>query len=263
MSHIAQRRFGQNFLIDKNIVKKIVNQADIKPDEVVIEIGPGQGAMTSLLAQKAKRVIAIELDKDLIQTLNELSVANPAISIVYGDALKCYPVIVNELGTNQYLVVANIPYNITSILIKMILQVTPHTSRAVLMVQKEVAQRLVSGPGEMSLLSLSVQLYAKVKKCFDVSSASFRPRPNIQSAVVQLSPVKTNVQTYDPEKILSLARCGFAKKRKLLVSNIAEGTSLLRQDIIDAMERCGVQSTARAQDLSVQQWIELTHQLLD
>ncbi|MEK7103703.1 MAG: rRNA adenine dimethyltransferase family protein, partial [Patescibacteria group bacterium] len=132
MGHIAQRRFGQNFLIDRNIAKKIVKQALIEPNETVIEIGPGQGAITVLLSEQAKKVIAIELDRNLIQGLQHLAGEHSNVSIIEGDALKCYQSVVNEIGKKPYLVVANIPYNITSAIIRTILTTTPPASRAVL-----------------------------------------------------------------------------------------------------------------------------------
>ena len=263
MGHIAQRRFGQNFLIDRNIAKKIVKQALIEPNETVIEIGPGQGAITVLLSEQAKKVIAIELDRNLIQGLQHLAGEHSNVSIIEGDALKCYQSVVNEIGKKPYLVVANIPYNITSAIIRTILTTTPPASRAVLMVQKEVAQRMVSKPGDMSLLALSVQLYGDVRKCFDVAPGSFSPAPSVTSAVIEIVPYQKNIHAdIDREAVLSIARGAFAKKRKLLASNLADTTLHNKNEIIEILRSCSVNGNARAQDLSVKQWTLLTSKLV-
>ncbi len=262
MAHIAQRRFGQNFLTDKNIAKKIIKQAEIADNETVIEIGPGQGAITVLLSEVAKKVFAIELDRNLIQGLEALAGVHRNISIIPGDALKCYEEVVRRIGRDPYLVVANIPYNITSAIIRTILTTTPVASRVVLMVQKEVAQRMVSKPGDMNLLALSVQLYGDVRKCFDVAPGSFSPQPNVMSAVIEITPhKKNNISEMDPEKILSIARGAFAKKRKLLASNLAETTSHPKSEIVEILTRCAIPTNARAQNLSVKQWAQLCEEL--
>lgn len=262
MAHIAQRRFGQNFLTDKNIAKKIVKQAAIAPNETVIEIGPGQGAITVLLSKEAKKVIAIELDRDLIQGLMALTGEHENITIVSGDALERYGEVVADINADPYLVVANIPYNITSAIIRTILTTTPPTSRAVLMVQKEVAVRMTARPGDMSLLALSVQLYGAVSKCFDVAPGSFVPRPSVTSAVVEIVPHAFSPKpVVHPEVILSLARGAFAKKRKLLASNLAETTTHEKQEIVEVLRTCGIADNVRAQDLSVSNWIDLARAL--
>lgn len=258
MAHTAQRRFGQNFLIDANIAKKIVKAAQLQPSETVVEIGPGKGALTRLLADTAREVIAIELDRTLNETLEQLVAEHPTIKIVHGDALKVYGGVVKKC--DQFVVVANIPYNITASLIRMFLETKPTASRIIIMVQKEVATRMTAKVGDMSLLALSVQLYADVRRCFDVSPSAFRPRPKVWSSVVEIVP-HTLVADIDPEEVLAVARIAFSKKRKLLASNLAGEMDVSRDEIIAAMTYSGVQHNARAQDLSINQWRTLAKAL--
>ena len=207
MKHKAKKSLGQNFLQSKAIINRILKTAKVTSKDHVIEIGPGLGILTEELAKHAKKTTAIELDKDLIPTLKE----NPAlkkVEIVNADALLFKPP-----KTIKYKVVANIPYYITSPLITAFLtQKNPPTSMT-LLVQKEVAKKIIADPPE-SILALQTQLYSKPKLAFGVPAKHFKPKPKVDSAVIHLETLTKSKRPKNPTKILELAKLAFSQKRK-------------------------------------------------
>ena len=251
-----KKSLGQNFLKNEMIADEIVAAADLSKKDTVLEIGPGAGILTQRLTKIAGQVFAVEKDFDLVDKLRR-GMGQKNLKLIHQDALWFDP---SLLG--NFKIVANIPYNITSAIIRTILIATPPASRAILMVQREVAQRMIAKAGDMNLLALSVQLYGNVRKCFDVAPGSFTPRPNVTSAVIEITHfTKNNDNRFDPEIVLSFARIAFAKKRKLLASNLAESTPHSKSEIVIILESCGIRANARAQDLSVRQWIDLASKL--
>lgn len=182
---------GQNFLTDRNVLNNIVQRAHVGLTDTVVEIGAGTGNLTELLARKAGRVIAIEIDRDLIPVLEKRCSAYPNVEIVKDDA-RAFDPESYELQPGGYCVVANIPYNITSMIIRKFLEETPRPSRMVLLIQKEVAERICAHPPHMSIMALSVQYFATPKILFPVSRNCFTPRPAVDSAVIEIA-VKNSV----------------------------------------------------------------------
>ena len=261
---------GQNFLTDKNILKKIIEHACIKRTDTVVEIGAGTGNLTELLAQKAKRVIAIEIDRDLIPLLQERCAPYDNVEIVKDDARAFNPKRYT-LNPKRYLVVANIPYNITSFIIRKFLEEDPQPARLLLLIQKEVAQRICAKPPHMSMLALSVQYFALPKILFPVSRNSFSPKPAVDSAVIEivLRPSVIPSEVRSPDGALNVEQdsffraitAGFSSKRKLLSSNLAKSYALPREKILELFTDAEINPTARAQELSLEQWMLLTEKI--
>jgi 16S rRNA (adenine1518-N6/adenine1519-N6)-dimethyltransferase len=230
----AKKSLGQNWLVNEGVLDRIVQAASVDPGDTILEIGPGQGALTGRLAATGAKVIAVEKDRRLIETLKEQFSTFPNVQIIEGDVLKLEPSAYG-LTPDSYKVVANIPYYLTSHLIRLILESWPSPTLAVLMVQEEVAHRMMAKPPEMNLLALSVQLYATPEIIMKVSRGSFRPIPNVDSAVVRLTPHTANRE--EAEKILTLAKQFFSHKRKQM--------------------KTGPNPSARPQELSLEDWKRL------
>lgn len=251
----AKKQFGQNFLKDKGIVQKIVKAAEIVPGETVLEIGPGTGILTEALVAAGARVIAVEADRDLISPLREKF--GDAIELVEGDVISLHHSVTQPLhdSSRPYKLVANIPYNITSKILETFLASKTPPTRMVLMVQLEVADRIAAAPPDMSLLSVVCQAYADVKKVFNVSRTAFKPSPNVDSAVVRLD---LRVEpAIDPEKIIRLAKIGFSSRRKQLHRNLMGSNIATSAAVKEALTKIGLPPEARAETLSVHNWIQL------
>ncbi|CAN5384919.1 16S rRNA (adenine(1518)-N(6)/adenine(1519)-N(6))-dimethyltransferaseRsmA [soil metagenome] len=264
-----KKSLGQNFLIDESHLARIVTAADLKPDDTVLEIGPGFGVMTRQLAAKAGRVIAVELDDRLITILRAQFATQPKVSIVHGDILELNP---SELiagapsATSQsalptpqsYKVVANLPYYITSAVIRHLLEAVNPPRLAVLMVQKEVAERICAEPGDMSLLAVSVHFYARPTIVHHVPASAFYPRPKVDSAVLRLDIFPERpVADIAAEQFFRVARAGFSQKRKQLLNTISAGLHLPKPSVADMLERAGIDPKRRAETLSIAEWGQL------
>ncbi len=247
----AKKSLGQNFLVNEGVLDRIIVAADISPTDTIVEVGPGTGALTRRLAATGATVIAIEKDRRLIEPLRDEFAQTPNVSIIEGDILDlhAYPF---TLTPSAYKVVANIPYYLTSHLIRLMLESWPSPSLAILMVQYEVAQRMLATPPDMNLLALSVQLYATPSIVMRVSPGSFRPMPDVDSAVVSLKLVAVRGEERERNKqILALAKPAFGQKRKQLTATIAAET----------LARAGITPTVRPQELSVEEWRRLAASL--
>lgn len=265
----AKKSYGQNFLVDRNVVGKIIAAAEIVPGEAVLEVGPGTGALTAALVAAGARVTAVEADRDLIPALREKF--GDSIDLIQGD-IQSY-----TLPPTRYKLIANIPYNITSELIHRFLTVDHPPARMVLMVQREVADRMAARPPDMSLLSVACQLYAEVARVANVPAGAFRPIPKVDSAVVRLDvrayPLLTPpwqgenrdgsgvdegvAEVIDAERIIRLAKAGFSSRRKQLHGNLAGAGLATSADAKAALVALGLPATARAENLSVHNWIRL------
>ncbi len=256
----AKKSLGQNFLINPHIVDKIISAAELTPDDTVLEVGPGTGNITKKLAEKARRVIAVEKDHRLIEQLEKTFKNFPNVEVVEGDILKLKIETFNEnwkLEIGNYKVVANIPYYITSHLLRNILENWPQLKLIVLTIQKEVAQRITAKPPHMNLLALSVQYYAEPKIIGFISKNNFRPVPKVDSAIIRLS-VKSKAQnTKQTEELFQIVRAGFSEKRKQLAAVLSKKLKLDKEKVKTALENLGISSTARAENLSLEQWIKL------
>ena len=250
---------GQNFLISEKVLEKILKAANLKPEDVVLEIGPGIGTLTKELAKRVEKVIAIEKDKKMIEILKELleceNVKN--IKIIEGDILK----IENwKLKIeNSYKVVANLPYYITSPVIRMFLEAKSKPSEMVLMVQKEVAQRIIAQPPDMNLLAVSVQFYTKPEIVSYVSKESFWPRPKVDSAIIKIIPRRSAFGSASfCERFFRIARAGFSQPRKQLANSLAKGLKLEKEVVQTWLEKNKILPQRRPETLTVKNWIKLT-----
>lgn len=269
-----KKSLGQNFLVDEQHLDRVVAAADLTVDDTVIEIGPGLGALTRRLAAMAGRVIAVELDDRLITVLRAQFATQSHVSIVHGDILKLDPVdllaeaaLVNQKSKienvrpespKSYKVVANLPYYITSAVIRHLLEASVPPSLAVLMVQKEVAERICAAPGDMSILAVSVQFHAQPQIVHQVPATAFYPRPKVDSAVLRLEvfpqPVVTAVA---PELFFRVVRAGFSQKRKQLLNTISAGLHLSKDEAAAALDRAEIDPKRRAETLSLAEWGQL------
>jgi 16S rRNA (adenine1518-N6/adenine1519-N6)-dimethyltransferase len=252
----ANKRLGQNFLIDPNIVRKIIALAELNPETSVLEIGPGRGILTDALARAAGHVVAVELDPLLYRLLRERQAEWPNVELVREDALA-YPVERLPVGT---VVVANLPYYISTPLLFRLLDCRTRFPRMVLMLQDEVADRLVAKPdsSDYGVLSVMAQYAAEITKAFKVSAHCFRPRPEVGSAVALLRTKEHAPLTSQEETLFAaLVKAAFAHRRKILVNSLRdEGYD--HQRVIGALEGIGVSPQARAETLSLEQFIRLT-----
>ncbi len=256
----AIKRLGQNFLIDPNIVRKIVALADITSNDSALEIGPGRGALTDVLCKTAGQVTAVEIDPRLHDYLAERQAEWPNLTLVLADALV-YPVERMPVGT---IVVANLPYYISTPLLFRLLDQRDRFPRLVLMLQNEVADRLVAKPGssDYGVLSVMAQYAAEITKAFRVSAQCFRPRPEVGSAVVLLQTRSQRELSPEEEpQFASFVKAAFAHRRKTLVNSLKdEGYDQTR--IIGALERLTLSLSVRAEVLSLEQLIQLTRAIV-
>jgi 16S rRNA (adenine1518-N6/adenine1519-N6)-dimethyltransferase len=255
----AKKSLGQNFLKDDAVLHRIVENANLSVDDVVIEIGPGHGVLTELLAQKCKKVIAIELDNRLIETLQNKFRSTNNVEIIHGDILK---INLPNLVKN-YKVVANLPYYITSPVIRLFLETQYPPQEMILMVQKEVAERICAQAGKMSILAISVQYYAKPEYLFTVPKESFEPMPKVESAVIRIMNHESRIMNNKEEtkKIFRIVRAGFSAKRKTLVNNLSNGLSIDKKEIEEKLIVLGFSKNTRAQELGVENWNKLVKML--
>ena len=258
----AKKSLGQNFLKDDAVLQRIIESANLSKNDVVIEIGPGQGVLTELLAQKCKKVIAIELDDRLIEMLRNKLRNKENVEIIHDDILKInLPEIVisHQSSVTGYKVIANIPYYITAPIIRLLLETKIPPSEMILMVQKEVAERICAKAGGMSILAVSVQYYAQPEYLFTVPKTAFDPMPKVDSAVIRI--VTSNQQPVISKKnnrdFFRVVRAGFSAKRKTLVNNLANGLQLDKKTVEEKLIAFGFSKNTRAQELGVEDWQKL------
>ncbi len=253
-----KKSLGQNFLIDDGAAARIVAAAELSAVDVVLEVGPGLGALTRYLAGAADRVVAVELDQRLIPVLLHTLAAYANVKIVHGDILQLDPA---EFVPPAYKVVANIPYYITSALLRHLLEADVRPALMVLAVQEEVARRIVARPGDMSLLAVSVQFYGRPRIVTRLKAGAFFPRPKIDSAVVQIDlrpELKAFPTVVDVDLFFQLARAGFGQRRKQLRNALAHGLGCQREEVDAALKAAGIDPRRRAETLSIDEWVALT-----
>lgn len=252
----AIKRLGQNFLIDPNIVRKIVSAAALGPNDPVLEIGPGRGILTAALCESACHVTAIEIDPRLHSYVSKHQAGLPNLDLVLGDAML-YPIENLPQGT---VVVANLPYYISTPLLFRLLEHRVRLPRMILMLQEEVANRLIATPGtpDYGMLSVMVQYAAAITKVFKVSPNCFRPRPEVGSAVVQLRTKKDGeLPLHDEPRFAAIVKGAFAHRRKTLVNSLRD-EGYPQETVLEALHRLSLSATARAEVLSVDDFIGLT-----
>ncbi len=258
-----KKSLGQNFLTNDDVIERIVDSSEIE-NSVVIEIGPGEGILTEALSSTAGKVIAVELDDRLIPQLEERFGDYDNVVIVHGDILhmNVEELISQYVTDGKYKVVANIPYYITAPIIRLFLELSQSPQEIVLMVQKEVAERLSAEPGQMSLLAVSAQYYADVKYLFTVGKEDFNPVPKVDSAIIQLKIKKEVSKNEDTKDFFRVVKIGFSAKRKTLSNNLANGSHLDKKDIESVLLSLELKNNVRAQELSIEQWQELSQKII-
>lgn len=251
------KSLGQNFLSDPNILSRIVYMAGVTRSDRVLEIGPGLGSLTRSLAACAQSVTAVEIDKKLFPVLSSIMAGFPNVHLIRGDMLELSPKdIMQEPG---YLVVANIPYYITSALIRHLLESTCQPARIVLTVQNEVAQRICASDGDYNLLGLSVQVYGKPEIVMKIPSGAFYPPPKVDSAVVRISLYSDPVIPMgDLDQFFALIKAGFSQKRKTLRNSLAGGLRKQPAAIESWLRFHGIDPMRRAETLALEEWQTLT-----
>ncbi len=241
---------GQNFLTCNNIVTDIIKAAELKPTDFVLEVGPGKGILTEALVKAVPRgkVLAIEKDPRMVNLLREKFANIKNLEIIEGDILAHLPTVNSQLTAKKYKVVANIPYYITSYLLRTFLETKDQPELMVLMVQKEVAERILARDGKESLLSISVKVYGEPKIIKKVPASCFYPKPKVDSAILKISDIsKRFFKTVNEKEFFKLVKKGFSQKRKLLKNNLGLSET---QGLIE----CGATEKARAEDLSIKNW---------
>ncbi|ACZ38274.1 16S rRNA (adenine(1518)-N(6)/adenine(1519)-N(6))-dimethyltransferase RsmA [Sphaerobacter thermophilus] len=249
------KALGQNFLHDTRIVQRIAEVADLGPDDLVVEVGPGLGILTRELARRAGTVIAVELDTRLADHLRE-SLELENVRIVEGDILDLN--LAELAGKRPYHVVANLPYSVAAAVIEHVLESDHRPGRMVVMVQREVAERIVARPPEMSVLAVAVQFYAVPRIAFRVGPGAFVPRPRVDSAVLRLD-INPNPPLSGAERaaFFTLVRAGFSQRRKRLANALADALDLPKSVVGERLTAAGIDPDRRAETLSVEEWLAM------
>ena len=261
-----QKRFGQNFLIDTHVLDKIIDSAQITKDDFVLEIGPGIGTMTQYLACAARKVVAVEIDKALIPILEDTLSEYDNVDVINQDVLKVdIKSLAKEKNNGKPIkVVANLPYYITTPIIMGLFESGVPIDSITIMVQKEVADRMQTGPGskDYGALSLAVQFYATAKVILNVSATCFMPRPNVDSAVIKLTRHKEpTVNVADEKLMFKIIRASFNQRRKTLVNGLKNSPELSfsKEQIVKAIEKIGKPETIRGEALTLEEFAELAN----
>lgn len=260
------KRLGQNFLIDKQVIKKVIRTANLQSKDVVLEIGPGTGVLTQEIAKTAKKVIAVEKDPNMCEILKQALRDFKNVKIVNKDILKNYEL---RIMNYEYKVVANLPFYITAPVIRKFLESKNPPKEIILIIQKEVAQRICAKPPKMSILALSVQFYAKPKIISYISKKSFRPIPKVDSAIIKITPCVKPSLAQNKDKFFRIVKAGFSHPRKQLANNLANGLALSlpnglklnKEKVNDLLSKNNIQPTQRAETLTINDWIKLSNML--
>lgn len=251
-----KKSLGQNFLIEPSGLRKVLSAAELQGDEQVLEIGAGLGSLTVLLAQNAREVIAIEIDQTLFPALQEAISQYKNVKTIHGDILDLD--LTNLLNDEPFVVVANIPYYITSAIIRKLLEAQKRPTHMVLTIQKEVAERIIARDGKMSLLALSVQIYGKPELVATIPAGAFYPAPDVDSAVLKLSLYeRALIEDANSDIFFKLATAGFSQKRKTLRNSLAAGLGISTQKSEALLAKAQIQPTRRAETLNLQEWQQL------
>lgn len=247
------KSLGQNFLIDPAALERIVAAAEVTPQAAVLEIGPGLGSLTRHLAKTARRVVAVEIDRHLLPVLTDVLAEWQNVRVVHGDIMKLDPAeLMDETG---YLVVANIPYYITSALIRRLLEARLKPGRVVLTVQKEVAERICALPGDLSLLALGVQVYGSPRIVQQIPAGAFYPPPKVDSAVARVDLYPQPLIPVDRlDDFFRLAKAGFSQKRKTLRNSLSAGLRMSAEAAGEMLAAAGIDPRRRAETLNLDEW---------
>ena len=255
MIHRPKKSLGQNFLKDQSALRAMVSASEITSKDTVLEIGPGKGALTSKLLETGAEVIAIEKDRDLIEPLNEKfskEIKNKQFSLVCDDILQ---IDLKKLKLKNYKLVANIPYYITGEILKKFLETEKSPQKITLLVQKEVAERIVAKNGKESVLSISVKIFGTPKYIQTVKARFFSPAPKVDSAIIAITPFEKS-KVSNIERFFPFIKEAFKSKRKTIFNNL-KSTDLPKEKILAVLEKVSISEKTRPEDISVEKWIEL------
>jgi len=254
--HRAKTRLGQHFLVNESVVEHILSAAELEPEDVIVEVGPGRGVLTRKLAERTARVIAVELDAGLVRILKRELASFPNVSIVHADILDVAPEeLLTGIGAPGYKVVANLPYYITSPILRHFLQAELKPSLLVVMVQKEVGEAIAAAPGKMSPLSVGVQFYSKPTVVTYVPARDFRPVPKVDSVVLRLDVYsKPPVDISDEVGFWDIVHCGFSSPRKQLRNSLAHSLSIPPPQASLLLEGVEIDPRRRAETLTLEEW---------
>jgi 16S rRNA (adenine1518-N6/adenine1519-N6)-dimethyltransferase len=256
------KSLGQNFLIDGNIVRKIVQGAEVTRDDYVLEIGPGIGILTEELALNAKKVVSVELDRGLLDVLEETLAAYDNVEIIHGDILKIdlKKLIDEKFEGGPIKIVANLPYYVTTPILGKLLEESLNIDSITVMIQKEVADRMVAAHGSKAYGSLSVfvNFYSRPEILLKVPKTVFMPQPKIDSSVIKLNIIK-ELPDLDREKFFQVVKAAFSKRRKTILNSLSTyGFNLDKEDFRKALEEAEISPQARAEDLSLEDFIKIS-----
>lgn len=256
----AKKRFGQHFLSDLNILNRIVDAAEITPEKTALEVGPGLGSLTSLLAEQASRIVAVEIDRDLVPVLRERFAAHENVAVVEADVLESTPreLLEKGQGRDPYVVVANLPYNIGAAVVRHFLEGDARPLRMVVMVQLEVAESLASSPPRMTLLGVATQIYADVRMVMKVPPGAFSPPPKVQSGVVRIDVLPSPRVDVPLDQFFKIVRAGFGNPRKQLRNSLSFGLHVKQEVVDEVMHDAGADPTLRPHVLSIDDWADIT-----
>jgi 16S rRNA (adenine1518-N6/adenine1519-N6)-dimethyltransferase len=257
------KRLGQNFLVDKLAIKKIVTAAELSFSDIVVEIGPGFGNLTKELAKKVKKVIAIEKDPRMINILSETLKEFNNIEIIQGDVLKMQNADFKLQNYNpKFKIVANLPFYLTAPLIRKFLESEIQPELIVLIIQKEVAQRICAKPPDMNLLAVSVQFYAKTKIITYIPRTSFWPQPKVDSAIIRITPtIGVNKKSVNVDLFFKIVKAGFSQPRKQLANNLSKKLKLSKDRVKTWLLANNIKPDKRAETLNLKDWLNLTKSL--
>ena len=265
--HRARKSLGQHFLIDEEVLRLITSAAELTPADLVVEVGPGLGVLTRELARQAGGVIAVELDDKLVAILKPALAPFPNVVIVSGDILEIEPAALleehkekfSEVGiAANYKVVANLPYYITSAVMRHFLEASVKPQVMVVTVQKEVAQAIVAKPGDLSVLSVSVQFYGQPKIVSYVPARCFYPAPEVDSAILRVDLyARPPVAVTDAKSFFELVRAGFSTPRKQIVNSLAQGLKLPKAEVLSLLVKAQIAQQRRAETLNLDEWAQL------
>ncbi|MDO9509887.1 MAG: 16S rRNA (adenine(1518)-N(6)/adenine(1519)-N(6))-dimethyltransferase RsmA, partial [Candidatus Magasanikbacteria bacterium] len=259
LQHLCQKyglrpskQYGQNFLLNEEVIEKMIEAGEINKKDTVVEVGPGFGVLTIPLCEQAEKVVAYEIEKKIVPYWEERVKEYKNLEIIWGNVLYN-----KDLNLKKYKVVANLPYQITSQVLRFFLEQENKPESMVLMVQKEVGERICAKPGDMSVLSLSVQFYGEPEIVGFVSRKDFYPQPKVESAIIKIK-MKEKLPKMDEKKFFDFVRAGFINRRKLLIKNLKNYLGKENKERLNkAFEKMGFSNNIRAQELAVEDWLKL------
>jgi len=251
------KKYGQNYLVTKIHIEKMLEAGEIIKEDLVVEVGPGFGVLTFALVEKAGKVVVFEIEQKLKDYWEENKSDN--LEIVWGDVIQKFQN--QNFKFQNYKLVANLPYQITSAVLRMFLEMENKPEKIVVMVQKEVAQRIVAKPGDMSVLAVSVQYYGQPKTIAKVTKGNFWPSPKVDSAILLIDNIQSPKNDFSDEYFFTVVKAGFAQKRKQLWRNLSQGLKLDAEKVKGILfEVCG-NDKIRAEELGVEEWVKIANNI--